>query len=110
MIALVITLVIGTPMASGSSWNYSKASWYGLECGTRTASGVRLTKNSMTFAHKTMRFGTKVMFVYNGRRVVAVCTDRGPYIKGRIFDLGPGTAKALHFTGVGVVRWRIITP
>lgn len=89
-----------------SGWNYSKMSWYGLECGTRTASGVRLTKTSMTFAHRNMPFGTIVIFRYRGRTATAVCTDRGPFIKGRVFDLGPGTAKALRFDGVGVVAWK----
>jgi rare lipoprotein A (peptidoglycan hydrolase) len=37
-----------------------------------------------------------------------VVQDRGPYVSGRTFDLGPGTAKALGFSGVGTVKWRIV--
>jgi rare lipoprotein A (peptidoglycan hydrolase) len=62
----------------------------------------------MVVAHRTMRFGTKIEFSYKGRTCIAVVQDRGPYVSGRTFDLGPGTAKALGFSGVGTVKWRIV--
>ena len=60
------------------------------------------------FAHKTMRFGTKVEFRYRGRTAIGVCLARGPYVGGRVFDLGPGVAERLRFDGVGYVRWRCV--
>ncbi len=90
-------------------WHSAKASWYGPGFyGHGLAGGGVLKPNMKIFAHRTMKFGTKVQFKYRGRCVVAVAKDRGPYIAGRTFDLGPGTAKALGFDGVGTVRWRVI--
>lgn len=90
-------------------WRVSNASWYGPGFyGQGLAGGGVLTPNMRIFAHRTMRFGTKIQFTYRGRSVVAVAKDRGPFIAGREFDLGPGTAKALRFDGVGRVRWRIL--
>jgi len=83
-------------------------SWYGPGFyGHTMAGGGKLTPTSMVVAHRSLRFGTKVEIMYRGRRVIAVVKDRGPYVSGRTFDLGPGTAKALGFSGVGTVSWRI---
>ena len=54
----------------------------------------------MNVAHKTMPFGTKITFYWKGRKACAVVNDRGPYAGGREFDLGPGTAVSLGFSGV----------
>jgi rare lipoprotein A (peptidoglycan hydrolase) len=90
-------------------WRSARASWYGPGLyGNGMAGGGKLRRNSMVVAHKSMRFGTKILFTYRGRSVIAVVKDRGPYVSGRTFDLGPGTAKALHFDGVGRVRYRIV--
>lgn len=94
---------------STKGWSRALCSWYGPGFYGRTmASGGRLGYNSMIVAHKTMRFGTRIQFSYKGRTVIAVVRDRGPYIHGRVFDLGPGTAKALGFSGVGMVSYRIL--
>jgi rare lipoprotein A (peptidoglycan hydrolase) len=92
-----------------AGWNSARVSWYGPGFyGNTMAGGGTLTTSSMVVAHRSMRFGTKIEFSYKGRTVVAVVQDRGPYIGGRTFDLGPGTAKALGFSGVGTVQWRIV--
>ena len=67
-----------------------------------------LTEGMMNVAHRSMAFGTRIQFEYNGRTCVAVVNDRGPFVAGRTFDLGPGTAAALGFSGVGTVRYRIL--
>ncbi len=72
------------------------------------AGGGKLTPTSMVVAHRTLPFGTRIEFEYRGKRCLAVVRDRGPFVRGRTFDLGPGTAKALGFSGVGTVRWRIV--
>ncbi len=91
------------------AWKRAKVSWYGPGFYGRTmAGGGRLRRNSMVVAHKRLPFGTKIQFWHRGRTVIAVVQDRGPYVSGRSFDLGPGTAKALRFTGVGTLKYRII--
>lgn len=92
-----------------SGWQTAKASWYGPGFyGRKTASGAVLTQEMMNVAHKTLPFGTQIQFEYNGRTATAVVNDRGPFIAGRTFDLGPGTAAALGFGGVGTVKYRIL--
>lgn len=90
-------------------WRSARASWYGPGFyGSGLAGGGVLRRGMRIFAHRSMKFGTKVQFRYRGRSVVAVCKDRGPFIAGRAFDLGPGTATALRFDGVATVRWRVV--
>jgi rare lipoprotein A len=90
-------------------WQSAKVSWYGPGFyGRRTASGAVLTQGMMNVAHKSMPFGTRIQFEYKGRTATAVVNDRGPYVHGRVFDLGPGTAQALGFGGVGTVKYRIL--
>lgn len=97
------------PAINAGPWQTAKVSWYGPGFyGRKMANGQRLQKDSMVVAHKTMKFGTKIQFSYKGRSCTAVVSDRGPYVHGRVFDLGPGTAKSLGFGGVGYVAYRIL--
>jgi rare lipoprotein A len=82
-----------------------KASYYAKSFhGRRTASGERLHPDSLTCAHRTYPFGTKlrVMNPANGRNVVVRVTDRGPFIRGRIIDLSWRAAKELGIIAKGV--------
>jgi hypothetical protein len=90
------------------SWLSGVASHYSRNFTGRGASGARITPYSMMVAHKTLPFHTLIEFEYDGRRAVASVEDRGPYTKGRMFDLGPGVVRALNFSGVHPVRYRII--
>ena len=95
--------------SSGSGWQTARVSWYGPGFyGNTMAGGGTLTPDSMVVAHRSLAFGTRIQFEYNGRTCTAVVQDRGPYVGGRTFDLGPGTARALGFGGVGTVRYRIL--
>jgi rare lipoprotein A (peptidoglycan hydrolase) len=86
-----------------------RVSWYGPGFyGHTMAGGGQLTPTSMVVAHRSLPFGTRVLIKYRGRSVTAVVRDRGPYVSGRTFDLGPGTAKALGFSGVGTISYRIL--
>lgn len=90
-------------------WRSARATWYGPGFyGRRTANGTVLTKDMMNVAHRTLPFGTRIEFEFRGRTAIAVVNDRGPFTPGRVFDLGPGTAKALGFGGVQTVRYRIL--
>lgn len=94
---------------AAGGWQSAKVSWYGPGFyGRRTASGAVLTQGMMNVAHKSLPFGTRIQFEYKGRTATAVVNDRGPYIHGRVFDLGPGTAQALGFSGVGTVKYRVL--
>jgi rare lipoprotein A len=86
----------------GPSGFSGKASFYGNESGSKTASGQRFNQNAMTAAHRTLPFGTKVRVTYRGQSVVVTINDRGPFIKGRVLDLSKGAARAVGLTGAGV--------
>ena len=79
-----------------------KASFYGNESGSRTASGARFNQNAMTAAHRSLPFGTKLRVTHRGQSVVVTINDRGPFIKGRVLDLSKGAARAIGLTGAGV--------
>ena len=91
--------------ASAQTHQKGKASFYAQKFhGRKTASGERLHRDSMTCAHRTYPFGTKLK-VYNpanGRSVVVRVTDRGPYARGRIIDLSWRAAKELGIISQGV--------
>lgn len=94
---------------SKSGFRTARVSWYGPGFyGHTMAGGGKLTRTSMVLAHRSLPFGTRVQINYRGRTCVAVVRDRGPYVGGRTFDLGPGTAKALGFSGVGTISYRIL--
>lgn len=84
-----------------------RASWYGPYFhGRRAADGSIFDKWSMTVAHRTLPFGTKVKLVNpkTKKSVVAKVRDRGPYIHGRDIDCSEGVATKLGFKGSGVTK------
>lgn len=86
------------------------ASWYGPGLyGNHTACGQTLRPNTLGVAHKTLPCGTTVKFVYHGKALITQVIDRGPYVKGRAWDLTAAAGEALDFEGVGRVRYAIAT-
>jgi rare lipoprotein A len=81
------------------------ASVYSTESGSRTASGVRLNPGALTAAHRSLPFGSRVRVTNrnNGRSVVVMVNDRGPFVRGRIIDVTPAAARALGFSGLASV-------
>ncbi|MBQ8948359.1 MAG: septal ring lytic transglycosylase RlpA family protein [Prevotella sp.] len=82
-----------------------KASYYAKKfSGRRTASGERLHHDSLTCAHRTYPFGTKLKVTNpaNGKQVIVRVTDRGPYVKGRIIDLSVRAARELGILSQGI--------
>lgn len=98
------------PPAPKYAWRTAQASFFGGAGEIQSVAGPYPNTGYMNahgpyyFANKTMPFGTKVAFNYNGRTIVAVCADRGPYAGNRVFDLGANVAYALHFD-CGTIRW-----
>ena len=78
------------------------ASVYSTDSGNGTASGQKLNPDSLTAAHRTLPFGTKVKVTnrINGRSVIVMINDRGPFSRSRIIDLTPAAAGILGFSGV----------
>jgi rare lipoprotein A len=89
------------PSGGGHSFA-GRASYYGNESGSRTASGQRFNQNALTAAHRSLPFGTKLRVTHRGQSVVVTINDRGPFIKGRVLDLSTGAARAIGLTGAGV--------
>lgn len=87
------------------------ASWYGDESGSHTANGDRYDPNGLTFAHRSMPFGTQVRFCGPLGCVVATCTDRGPAAwTGKTFDLSRGAfARVAPLkAGVAELAWEVV--
>lgn len=78
------------------------ASWYGPGFhGRTTANGERFNQNSLTAAHKTLKFGTRVRVTYRGKSVVVRINDAGPYAGGRVIDLSKAAAAKIGLIGAG---------
>jgi peptidoglycan lytic transglycosylase len=93
---------------SFGAWRYGGASWYGPGLwGNKTACGQTLRPGKLGVAHKKLPCGTTVKFVYHGKAVVTQVIDRGPYVRGRAWDLTKAASDALGFEGVGRVRYAI---
>jgi rare lipoprotein A len=91
-----------------SAFRYAGASWYGPGLwGNKTACGATLRPSTLGVAHKTLPCGTTIKFVYHGHALVTQVIDRGPYVKGRAFDLTQAASEALSFEGVGRVRYAV---
>ena len=80
------------------------ASHYGSESGSRTANGEPFNGSSMTAAHRTLPFGTKLRVSYRGKSVVVRINDRGPYIRGRQLDLSTAAARRIGMISAGVAK------
>lgn len=92
--------------AQAQSWS-GKASYYSGS--GRTASGGHV--GSLTAAHRSLPFGTKVRVtnLNNGRSAVVTINDRGPFVRGRIIDVSKGAAGVLGMRQSGVARVRVST-
>jgi rare lipoprotein A len=87
-----------------------EASWYGPGFfGNRTASGEVLRPGTLTAAHRTLPFGTRVRVtnLWNGRQAVVRINDRGPFHGGRVIDLAHGAAQELGVVASGVARVKL---
>jgi rare lipoprotein A len=94
--------------ASMTVYRPARASWYGPGFyGRRTACGQRMTRTLLGVAHRSLPCGSQIAINYDGRSITVPVVDRGPYVRGRRWDLTAATAKALGFTftdRVGAVR------
>lgn len=90
---LVAVLLAACSSRKGAYSSYDKsavASYYANKFnGRKTASGEKFSNSKLTAAHKKLAFGTKVKVTNkaNGKSVVVVVNDRGPFSAGRDIDL-----------------------
>ncbi|KGP63940.1 lipoprotein [Legionella norrlandica] len=72
----------------------------------KTSNGERYNMYSMTAAHPTLPFNTRlrVKNVKNGRTVVVRINDRGPFYSTRIIDLSYAAASRLGITSSSMVE------
>lgn len=87
------------------------ASYYGPGFhGKRSADGSVFNMHKLTAAHKTIKFGKRVMVtnLKNNKSVVVLITDRGPHVKGRIIDLSFAAKKAIDMGGVARVQIKVL--
>jgi rare lipoprotein A len=75
---------------------------------SRVASGGRFDPTSLTAAHRTLPFGTRVRVTdpKTGRSVIVTVNDRGPFNKGRVIDVSLAAAKVLGMIGRGIIYVR----
>lgn len=106
--AVVCFVVLFSTNAHGKDDGYARVSWYNH--GKKTANGEKFNPHVCTVAHKSLPFGTLVYF-YNTTTessVIARINDRGPYIRGREFDVTHACAIKLGMKNKGVAKliWR----
>ncbi|PZR24114.1 MAG: septal ring lytic transglycosylase RlpA family lipoprotein [Flavobacterium psychrophilum] len=88
-----LTALTGCSSSKGAFTSYdkkAKASYYADKFnGRKTASGERFSNSKMTAAHRNLPFGTKVKVtnIDNGKWVIVVINDRGPFSGGFDIDL-----------------------
>lgn len=84
------------------------ASYYAPQFfGKTMANGAPMNPRGNNAASRTLPLGTvaRVTNVATGRSAIIRIEDRGPYIKGRIVDLSPSTARKIGITKrIGVAR------
>jgi len=103
-------VVSNPPLDLSGSKRRGKASFYAQKfSGRKMADGTAMQPQSNNAASKTLPLGTtaKVTNLETGRSAVVTIRDRGPYIRGRIVDLSPSTAKEIgidHNKGVAKVE------
>jgi len=95
------------PMVSAKGYSETgMASWYGAESGSKTAMGTHFLPGGISAAHKTLPLPSKVRVtnLHNGRSIVVVVNDRGPFKKNRIIDLSQGAARRIGMNGLAKVK------
>jgi peptidoglycan lytic transglycosylase len=104
-VALIFALAAGAvPAAAGGKRFSGLASYYSKDYHGRTASGQRYDPRKFTAAHRTLPLGTRLRVTRDGRSVIVVVNDRGPFLKRRVLDLSFAAARALHIVGRGLAK------
>jgi rare lipoprotein A len=108
-IFLLSSLALGAlaPAAVEAKSSCGIASYYGPSFhGRTTANGERFDSQALTFAHRTMPFGTKIKVTNqdNGRSIIVRGNDRGPFYGSRIIDLSEAAFSRIASRGQGLAN------
>lgn len=103
LIAAAVVVASTTMVQADNASHYGRGDGY---WGRKTATGAIHKSGDMTTAHKTLPFGTKVKLtnVKNGKSVVVTVNDRGPFIRGREWDVNSTVADLLGFSGTAQLK------
>lgn len=110
LVYLLLLQIVLFPAISIAQSGQGKASFYASRFhGRKMASGEIYHRDSLTCAHRTLPFGTKlrVTNLENGKEVVVTVQDRGPFVRGRIVDLSKQAAREISMIGDGIVNVQI---
>ncbi len=107
-VIFIVVLVIFKSCPQQTEFNYYEegiASYYhdALE-GNLTANGEVFSQDSLTAAHRTLPFGTRVL-VYRpevDKSIWVRINDRGPFNYKRIIDLSKSAADSLDMVQMGI--------
>ncbi len=82
------------------------ASWYGPGSGNTTSMGQRFLPDGYSAAHRTLPLPSQVRVtnLVNGKSVIVVVNDRGPFKLDRLIDLSRVAAKKIGLNGVSKVK------
>ncbi|MCE2713196.1 MAG: septal ring lytic transglycosylase RlpA family protein [Cryomorphaceae bacterium] len=115
IVFLVISLFIFSGFVYRAVLEKGKASYYSTKFeGRKTSSGEIFRQDSLTAAHKTLPFGTKVKVtnLKNDSTVILKINDRLSKSSGHCIDVTLKAAKKLNFVrdGIANVTLEKITP
>jgi rare lipoprotein A len=90
-------LALAAPLeATVTVYRPALASWYGPGFyGRTTACGIRMNRKLVGVAHRKLPCGAQVALTYKGKAITVPVVDRGPFKRGRSWDLTAAAAKAL---------------
>ena len=103
---LSVSALFPTDACQAEEYEVMRSSWYGpgLE-GNRMPNGRIFRSSDPTVAaHKTLPLGTPLWVTNprNGKTLIVIVQDRGPYIRGRQLDLSRAAADKLGYLHEGV--------
>lgn len=107
LLCMVSLFASDAEMQPGSIIEKGIASWYTSDKSeSLTANGEIFDPNSLSAAHKTLKFGTlvRVTNLDSGKSVDVRINDRGPFVDGRIIDLTPAAAKRADMLDSGIAN------
>ena len=117
-IASALALLLAMPVAAGEEKDGTEiaggpASYFHREmAGRRTANGEICDPDTLTAAHRTLAFGSRVRVTNhaNGQSVVVRINDRGPFTGGRVIDISYAAAReiGMHRSGTARVKLAVL--
>ncbi|RYD93582.1 MAG: septal ring lytic transglycosylase RlpA family protein [Sphingobacteriales bacterium] len=101
---------VSEPRAVETAGSSGTIAWYGSKFnGRKTASGERFSASTLTMAHKTLPFGTRVRVtnLKNNKSVIVRVNDRGPGAPDLIGDVTFAAAQKLGMLRSGIAEAKL---